>query len=85
MSGWQQFHGVNAGYLAELYERFRADPASVDPETREFFQTWTPPEEPVGAVAVPAPAVADLRAIIGAVSLADSIRRYGHLAAQLDP
>ena len=28
---------------------------------------------------------ADLRAIVGAVNLAESIRRYGHLAARIDP
>jgi len=26
-----QFHGLNAGYVLELYERYRQDPASVDP------------------------------------------------------
>ena len=34
MAGWEGFTGINRGYVLELYERFRRDPASVDPETR---------------------------------------------------
>ena len=30
--------GVNAGYIAEMQERWRADPASVDPEWRALFE-----------------------------------------------
>jgi 2-oxoglutarate dehydrogenase E1 component len=88
MSGWQDFQGLNAGYVAELYERFRRDPESVDPETREFFQTWAPPSEltapPPGATAGAAP-LESLGAVVGLVNLTACIRRYGHLAAQLDP
>ena len=79
-----QFHGLNAGYVLELYERYRQDPASVDPASRAAFETWTPRElrlqEPDG----PAQS-ASVSAIVGAANLAESIRRYGHLAAQLDP
>ena len=90
MAGWEEFQGVNAGYLAELYDRYRIDPASVDAKTREFFAKWTPPAEPTTAAGdrvarVPVDAPASMRAVVGAVNLADSIRRYGHLAAQLDP
>jgi hypothetical protein len=38
-----QFYGPNLGYVLELYERYREDPASVDEHTREFFETWSPP------------------------------------------
>ena len=79
-----QFYGVNAGYVLELYERYRQDPASVDPASRVAFETWTPdesrPEGPDGP-ALPT----SVGAIVGAANLAESIRRYGHLAAQLDP
>ena len=83
MSGWQEFSGINRGYVLELYERFRQDPSSVDAATRELFEQWTPPADDdwssAGTSDVPA------RAAVGAVNLAQSIRRYGHLAAQLDP
>src|SRR5262245_25647055 len=38
------FHGPNAGYVLELYERYQQDPQSVDAATRAFFERWTPPE-----------------------------------------
>jgi 2-oxoglutarate dehydrogenase E1 component len=81
-----EFAGVNAGYVLELYERYRQDPASVDPATRKAFESWTPAEDTSGGTAAqPQPARADINVIVGAANLAESIRRYGHLAARLDP
>ena len=82
MSGWQEFTGLNRGYVLELYEKYRQDPSSVDPETRALFERWTPPTEDAPARSRPG---VPLEKIVGAVNLAQSIRRYGHLAAQLDP
>src|SRR5436190_23743509 len=83
MARWEGFSGINRGYVLELYERFRKDPSSVDPETRAIFEQWTPPADsdtaPDASGDVPA------RTAVAAVNLAQSIRRYGHLAAQLDP
>ena len=82
MATWQEFSGLNRGYVLELYEKYRQDPSSVDAETRALFEQWTPPaDEPAVAIA----AGADVQKIVGGVNLAQSIRRYGHLAAQLDP
>ena len=56
-----RFHGPNAGYVIELYERYRTDPASVDPETRAFFAQWSPEEALPTATPTPAiPATIDL-------------------------
>src|ERR1700746_1777907 len=74
MAGWDEFGGLNRGYVLELYERFRNDPATVDPER--------PASEEPGPIAESAIGV---KRAVGAVNLAQSIRRYGHLAAQLDP
>ena len=87
------FGGVNAGYVLELYERYRQNPESVDPATRKAFESWTPTEldalaGPNGpALAAPADVTTpnDVRVVVGAANLAESIRRYGHLAARLDP
>src|SRR5688572_33299484 len=81
MGPWEEFSGLNRGYVLELYEKYRENPASVDAGTREFFEQWRPPTEE------PATARAGLPVLkaVGAVNLAQSIRRYGHLAAQLDP
>src|SRR5688572_1589320 len=80
----EQFPGVNAGYVLELYERYRQDPESVDLETRRVFESWTPSiDAPAGGAANEAPL--DTRVIDGAANLVESIRRYGHLAARIDP
>ena len=31
------FHGPNAGYILELYEKYSQDPESVDAQTRGLF------------------------------------------------
>ena len=83
MPSWADFTGLNRGYVLELYERFRQDPSSVDEETRSLFQQWTPP---AAEVEERGPVTGEsLHKAVGAVSLAQSLRRYGHLAAKLDP
>src|SRR5687767_3283778 len=82
MASWQEFTGLNRGYVLELYEKYRQDPASVDAGTRALLEQWTPPAE---ETATAAPSGIPLQKVVGAVNLAQSIRRYGHLAAQLDP
>jgi 2-oxoglutarate dehydrogenase E1 component len=89
MGGWQDFSGLNRGYVLELYERFRRDPRSVDAETRKAFETWQPTDEVGPAAAATGvsavPGAENPQLYVGLVGLAASIRRYGHLAASLDP
>jgi len=93
MNIFTEFYGPNSGYVLELYEQYQADPSSVDAATRAFFESWTPPdsllESTNGAAAAPSAATAvaapDLQKIVGVANLAQSVREYGHLAAQLDP
>ena len=80
----EQFAGVNAGYVLELYERYQQNPESVDPATRRVFESWIPVDATASAPGQPQPSV-DIHAVVGAANLAECIRRYGHLAAQLDP
>jgi 2-oxoglutarate dehydrogenase E1 component len=82
MGGWQEFKGLNAGYVLDLYERYLEDPASVDPGTRQHFESWTPPED---LEEIPEVGAGDMRTVVAAANLAESIRRYGHLAAQICP
>ncbi|HZQ09517.1 MAG TPA: 2-oxoglutarate dehydrogenase E1 component, partial [Anaerolineae bacterium] len=81
MNFWDEFPGSNAGYVLELYDRFRENPNSVDAATRRFFENWTPPLEK----GVPSVRGMDVGKIVGAANLAQAIRAYGHLAATLDP
>ena len=73
----------NDGYIAEAYEAFQRDPASVDESWRQFFRV-------VEQLAGRAPAQAGydaalLRKAAGAASLLWAIQRHGHLAVQIDP
>jgi 2-oxoglutarate dehydrogenase E1 component len=82
-----EFLGPNLAYVLELYERFQHDPAAVDEATRQFFAGWSPPYDGDRAVAA-APAATAQPAFDKAAevaNLAQSIREYGHLEAQLDP
>jgi 2-oxoglutarate dehydrogenase E1 component len=75
----------NDGYIAEQYEAFRRDPASVDESFRQLFRLA---ESLAGTAGTAAAGPADaslLRAVAGAAGLVDAIRLYGHLAVQLDP
>jgi 2-oxoglutarate dehydrogenase E1 component len=85
------FYGPNAGYVLELYERYRQNPTSVDPDTRAIFENWSPPSletpsSPATAVqtAAQAPA-APVAKIVALSNLAHAIRSRGHLGARLDP
>ncbi len=82
----------NDGYIAEVYESYRLDPASVDESWRQFFRfaeslrAITPSRPEAGEGSAPAAVDPDLlRKVAGAAGLVDSIRAYGHLAAEIDP
>lgn len=83
MDLWQEFHGPNAAYILDLYERYRQQPDSVDPDARALFDQWKPGEEPSTAFA-PSP-MPTVEGIMAVVNLATAIREYGHLAAHIDP
>ena len=72
----------NDGYVAEVYEAYRRDPASVDESWRQFFRFA---ESLGGARAGGAVDEAFLRRVAGAAGLLGAIQRYGHLAVQVDP
>ena len=71
----------NDAYIAEMYERFRQDPESVDESWRQFFGF-------AQSLSGTAPAGTDpslLRKVAAAAALVEDIRHYGHLAVRLDP
>src|SRR5688500_7835025 len=75
----------NDGYIAEMYESFRRDPASVDESWRQFVRFA---QQLGGGVPAATTVAADpvyLRKVAGAAALVDAIRQYGHLAVPLDP
>ncbi len=89
MSNLAEFYGPNAGYVLDLYDRYRQDPDAVDAETRALFERWTPVEETSVSASVPAPFPAapsvDVGKIVGAARIARLVRELGHLTAHFDP
>src|SRR3954464_8372929 len=82
----------NDGYIAEMYESYRRDPASVEESWRQFFRfaESLSGSAPAGATGTgpAAGSAADpalLRKVAGAASLVQAIRHFGHLAVQIDP
>jgi len=78
-----KIYGLNAGYVAELYEKYLTSPDSVDERTRAFFANWTPITEQT--IEMPAAMVADVRKVTAIANYAQAIRQFGHVAAHLDP
>ncbi|WP_088006282.1 2-oxoglutarate dehydrogenase E1 component [Indiicoccus explosivorum] len=82
-SPWRSISGVNAGYIMEQYELYQESPDSVEPELASLFRTYGPPlPAPQQAAEVPA---GNTEKVLAAVRLAESIRTYGHLAADIYP
>src|SRR6185436_18702348 len=73
----------NDGYIAELYEQFRRDPASVDEGWRQYFRFA---QQLAGNAPGAAPSDPELlRKVAGAAGLVSAIQRYGHMQVQIDP
>jgi len=90
---WKDFHGVNLAYVIEQYEQFRRDPASVDAATRALLEQLPDPHSLEPRTSNQEPRTHEPRnqeprnlgTHLGAFNLIQSIRRYGHLAASIDP
>ena len=73
------FFGPNLGYILELYEKYVVDPHSVDEEIREYFQQTGDPDSTQNL------AGDWYHKVNAAVILANKIRDYGHLGADIYP
>ncbi|MGM7701584.1 2-oxoglutarate dehydrogenase E1 component [Pseudalkalibacillus sp. Hm43] len=89
---WQGFSGPNLGYAIELYDQYKEDPDSVEPELKELFDKWGPPPTSSDDVADHSTAPVEMKQdagtmkkVVAAVKLAENIRTYGHLAAETNP
>ncbi|UCZ54909.1 2-oxoglutarate dehydrogenase E1 component [Bacillus shivajii] len=90
--GWSQFYGPNFGYMLEVYEDFLNDPNSVDEDLQQFFNKWGAPEEKdlpqqttVQDKGQFVPSAEQVHSIANAIKLSESIRRNGHLLANISP
>ncbi len=86
MTDRRQLPNAEPGFLDALYQRFLTDPLSVDPSLWSLFADHAEGKSGAAAVSVEAlrgPANPSIDA--GFRSLQEAYRRYGHLAAKLDP
>src|SRR5947207_455553 len=88
MRDLETFYGPNAGYVQELYERYLQNPASVDPQTRAVFDSWSqdheaPPVEETGRT--DGHVHFQVSDVVAASALTHAIRERGQLGARLDP
>ncbi len=92
---WHSFHGPNLGYVMEVYEQYLQNPDEIDQELRELFDQWGPPtaddlevlvstQQTDTTFQLPAQPT-QFSKVVAAVKLADNIRTYGHLAADINP
>ena len=72
----------NDALVAEMYERFRQSPESVDESWRQFFRFA---ESLAGSASGTVADASLLRKVAAAAALVEDIRHYGHLAVRLDP
>ncbi len=95
ISPWEKFHGPNLGYIMEAYESYLQNPDDVDPELVALFKEWgapvitdgDPSETNVSFQTSFTQGVSpdQLLKAVQAVKLAENIRSYGHLAADINP
>ncbi|UTR14717.1 2-oxoglutarate dehydrogenase E1 component [Salipaludibacillus sp. LMS25] len=91
--GWSQFYGPNLGYMLDKYEEFEKNPMSVEDELQEFFKYWGAYSEKTDLKQATGDETSSLAQVdqdgyykaVQAIKLADSIRRNGHLMADISP
>ncbi len=95
MDIWKNFHGLNSGYVMDLYERYVRDSSSVDPATKTIFKGWKPDtkysslrveiEPEIETNGFNQSTVRDVTKAVAIANMAQAIRRHGHLASRIDP
>ncbi|WP_391209259.1 2-oxoglutarate dehydrogenase E1 component [Psychrobacillus sp. L4] len=89
-SPWSAFSGPNLGYVMEQYDLYLQSPEEVDSELVSLFQQYGAPSignssELSTNASISVGSSNDFDKIIRAIQLADAIRSYGHLAANIYP
>ncbi|GEK34864.1 2-oxoglutarate dehydrogenase E1 component [Kurthia sibirica] len=89
VSPWAAFSGPNLGYVMDMYDLYITSPEEVDAELVALFEQYGAPvvDAATTTTSVNAAPVAsgNITKILAAVQLADAIRAFGHLAADIYP
>jgi 2-oxoglutarate dehydrogenase E1 component len=82
------FSGPNLGYVMEQFEKYKQDPTSVEEDMRVLFEEIDESDLTIFSESAPPVTESDSarqRKVIAAVKLAENIRTFGHLAADINP
>ncbi|QQK79975.1 2-oxoglutarate dehydrogenase E1 component [Salicibibacter cibi] len=86
---WETFHGPNLGYVMDMYEKYKNESDEVDSDLKEWFRTYGAPSvEPLNGQATtasPEVPTSAMHKIGKAIKLADNIRTFGHILADMHP
>ncbi|WP_068676177.1 2-oxoglutarate dehydrogenase E1 component [Oceanobacillus sp. Castelsardo] len=88
---WADVKGPNLGYLIEQYDLYSKDPNLVDKSFKELFDVWGNPETINKNVEETSDHISmnvllnRMRKLVSAITLAENIRVYGHLEADIFP
>lgn len=90
---WHDFHGPNLGYLIEQYDLYLENPDQVDESLRSLFAKWGEPQvEEFNEAGVatseglsPTLVLNKMKKLVQVLKLAQNIRTYGHLEANIFP
>jgi len=90
---WADINNTNMGYVLEQYDLYLQESESLDESFKEVFDTWGAPpvsenmdqvtagESGLSSVEM----IGKMKTLASVLSLADNIRKYGHLEADVDP
>ncbi|KIO65763.1 2-oxoglutarate dehydrogenase E1 component [Caldibacillus thermoamylovorans] len=90
---WHDFLGLNLGYLIEQYDLYLENPDQVEESLKELFAKWGEPqveETSVTGTAIstelsPTYVLNKMKKLVQVMKLAENIRLYGHLEADIYP
>lgn len=83
---WENFHGPNLGYVYELYDLYLKNPEEVDESVKAWFDQFGEPNQAIKKEQAEGGFdTTMLSKAAAARRLAENIRTYGHLAANIFP
>lgn len=89
MDKYSYLSNAHSGYIEGLYETYRSDPGSLDPQWQKFFEGFEFARSYENGTAAPKPAAATNEASAGkelaVAALIEGYRNRGHLLANTNP
>ncbi|EZH67538.1 2-oxoglutarate dehydrogenase [Bacillaceae bacterium JMAK1] len=86
---WETFHGPNLGYVMDQYELYKENPSDVEEDLKAWFDEYGAPSvgstNNVSESSDETVNSSSMHKIAAAIKLAENIRTFGHLLADINP